>query len=237
MSELLLPFEYDYMIKAMWVSGLVGATCAFLSAYLMLKGWSLMGDALAHSIVPGVAGAYLLGIPFAAGAFITGFLAAIGMTYPWFRLRFGDWLKLASEGTAQITYLVLGLFTDETKMNDGTAMVFFGNFPVKVIEECTGLYEALLLGAAMLAFPTSWGKIALGFLIGPAPLPPEPGDAEPLEAEQVSTGKAELASPAKHSGHAVQGLHFFVWDEDPREAARWGLELARASGETVESAP
>ena len=81
MSGLLLPFAYDYMIKAMWVSGLVGATCAFLSAYLMLKGWSLMGDALAHSIVPGVAGAYLLGIPFAAGAFITGFLAAIGM---WF---------------------------------------------------------------------------------------------------------------------------------------------------------
>ncbi|MCC7254024.1 metal ABC transporter permease [Hyphomicrobium sp.] len=81
MSELLIPFEYDYMVKAMWVSGLVGATCAFLSAYLMLKGWSLMGDALAHSIVPGVAGAYLLAIPFAAGAFVAGFLAAIGM---WF---------------------------------------------------------------------------------------------------------------------------------------------------------
>jgi len=81
MSELLVPFQYDYMVKAMWVSGLVGATCAFLSAYLMLKGWSLMGDALAHAIVPGVAGAYLLQIPFAAGAFVAGFLAAIGM---WF---------------------------------------------------------------------------------------------------------------------------------------------------------
>jgi archaeosortase B (VPXXXP-CTERM-specific) len=95
-----------------------------------------------------------------------GFLAAIGMTYPWLRLRFGPWLELASEGTAQIAHLVLGLFTDETKVNDGTAMVFFGNFPVKIIEECTGLYEALLLGAAMLAFPPSWGKIALGVLIG-----------------------------------------------------------------------
>ena len=81
MSELLVPFQYDYMIKAMWVSGLVGATCAFLSAYLILKGWSLMGDALAHSIVPGVAGAYLIGIPFSAGAFLAGFLAAMGM---WF---------------------------------------------------------------------------------------------------------------------------------------------------------
>ena len=81
MSELLVPFEYNYMVKAMWVSGLVGATCAFLSAYLMLKGWSLMGDALAHAIVPGVAAAYLLQIPFAAGAFLAGLLASLGM---WF---------------------------------------------------------------------------------------------------------------------------------------------------------
>jgi len=78
-SELLVPFEYGYMVKAMWVSTLVGATCAFLSAYLMLKGWSLMGDALGHSIVPGVAGAYLLGLPYALGAFFAGMLAALGM--------------------------------------------------------------------------------------------------------------------------------------------------------------
>ena len=55
MAELLVPFGYDYMVKAMWVSALVGAVCAFLSGFLMLKGWSLMGDALAHAIVPGVA--------------------------------------------------------------------------------------------------------------------------------------------------------------------------------------
>jgi len=61
------------------VSALVGGVCAFLSAYLMLKGWSLMGDALAHSVVPGVAGAYLLQLPYAAGAFIAGLLAALGM--------------------------------------------------------------------------------------------------------------------------------------------------------------
>ena len=72
LAELLVPFSYNYMLKAMWVSALVGGTCAFLSAYLMLKGWSLMGDALAHSIVPGVAGAYILGAPFALGAFFAG---------------------------------------------------------------------------------------------------------------------------------------------------------------------
>jgi manganese/iron transport system permease protein len=80
-AELLVPFAYDYMWKAMWVSALVGAVCAFLSAYLMLKGWSLMGDALGHAIVPGVAAAYIIGAPFAAGAFFAGILASLGMAF------------------------------------------------------------------------------------------------------------------------------------------------------------
>jgi len=82
MIEIILqPFSYNYMFNAMWVSSLVGALCAFLSAYLMLKGWSLIGDALSHSIVPGVAGAYMLGIPFAFGAFAAGGLAAGTMLF------------------------------------------------------------------------------------------------------------------------------------------------------------
>ena len=76
LDALLEPFSYSYMINALWVSALVGGVCAFLSAYLMLKGWSLIGDALSHSIVPGVAGAYMLGLPFALGAFVAGGLAA-----------------------------------------------------------------------------------------------------------------------------------------------------------------
>ena len=79
MNYLLEPFTYGYMTNAMWVSALVGGVCAFLSAYLMLKGWSLIGDALSHSVVPGVAGAYILGLPFALGAFIAGGLAAGAM--------------------------------------------------------------------------------------------------------------------------------------------------------------
>jgi manganese/iron transport system permease protein len=69
------------MVNAMWVSALVGGVCAFLSAYLMLKGWSLIGDALSHSVVPGVAGAYILGLPFALGAFLSGGLAAAAMLF------------------------------------------------------------------------------------------------------------------------------------------------------------
>ncbi len=81
MDYLLEPFTYGYMTNAMWVSALVGGVCAFLSAYLMLKGWSLIGDALSHSVVPGVAGAYILGVPFALGAFIAGGLAAGAMLF------------------------------------------------------------------------------------------------------------------------------------------------------------
>ena len=80
MSALLEPFSYEYMVTAMWVSALVGATCAFLSAFLMLKGWSLMGDAMSHAIVPGVAAAYILGLPYSFGAFIAGGLAAGAIT-------------------------------------------------------------------------------------------------------------------------------------------------------------
>ncbi|HFE8751875.1 TPA: iron/manganese ABC transporter permease subunit SitC [Klebsiella pneumoniae] len=79
MSWLLEPFGYQYMLNAMWISAMVGGICAFLSCYLMLKGWSLIGDALSHSIVPGVAGACMLGLPFSVGAFVSGGLAAGSM--------------------------------------------------------------------------------------------------------------------------------------------------------------
>ncbi len=81
MEHLAIPFHYDYMLKAMWVSALIGGVCGFLSCFVTLKGWSLMGDALSHAVVPGVALAYLAGAPFALGAFFAGLLAALGMAF------------------------------------------------------------------------------------------------------------------------------------------------------------
>ncbi|EBG2393948.1 iron/manganese ABC transporter permease subunit SitC [Salmonella enterica subsp. enterica] len=81
MNWLVEPFGYQYMLNAMWISAMVGGLCAFLSCYLMLKGWSLIGDALSHSIVPGVAGAWMLGLPFSLGAFLSGGLAAGSMLF------------------------------------------------------------------------------------------------------------------------------------------------------------
>lgn len=107
MAVLLEPFTYGYMVNAMWVSALVGAICAFLSAFLMLKGWSLIGDALSHAIVPGVAGAYMLGLPFALGAFLSGGLAAAAILFFQARTR----LKAdAVIGLIFTSFFGLGLF-------------------------------------------------------------------------------------------------------------------------------
>ncbi len=78
-DDLLAPFRYDYMLTAIGVSALIGGVCGLLSCFITLKGWSLMGDALSHAIVPGVAVAHLAGWPFALGAFISGLLAAVAM--------------------------------------------------------------------------------------------------------------------------------------------------------------
>ena len=106
MSWLLEPFGYHYMLNAMWVSALVGGVCGFLSCYLMLKGWSLIGDALSHSIVPGVAGAYMLGLPFALGAFLSGGLAAGSMLF----LNQRSKLKDAIIGLIFSSFFGIGLF-------------------------------------------------------------------------------------------------------------------------------
>ncbi|ANV87579.1 metal ABC transporter permease [Picosynechococcus sp. PCC 7117] len=75
------PLQYGFLVKAIWVSAFVGLVCAVLSCYITLKGWSLMGDAVSHAVVPGVVVAYALNIPFAIGAFIFGFGATVAIGY------------------------------------------------------------------------------------------------------------------------------------------------------------
>lgn len=80
-DTLAAPFAYEFMVKAMLGAGAVGLLCGFLSCFVTLKGWSLLGDALSHAVVPGVALAALLGAPYAVGAFLTGLLAVTGMGF------------------------------------------------------------------------------------------------------------------------------------------------------------
>lgn len=78
---LIEPLQYGFLVKAIWVSAFVGLVCAVLSCYITLKGWSLMGDAVSHAVVPGVVVAYALNIPFSIGAFIFGFGATVAIGY------------------------------------------------------------------------------------------------------------------------------------------------------------
>ncbi|RDB44329.1 metal ABC transporter permease [Halomonas sp. DQ26W] len=78
-EPLAAPFEYRFMQRALLTSVLVGAICGLLSCYVVLKRWSLLGDAISHAVLPGVAIAYLLGWPFFIGAFITGALTSLGI--------------------------------------------------------------------------------------------------------------------------------------------------------------
>ncbi len=75
------PLQYGFLVRAILVSAFVGIVCAVLSCYITLKGWSLMGDAVSHAVVPGVVVAYALNIPFAIGAFIFGFGATVAIGY------------------------------------------------------------------------------------------------------------------------------------------------------------
>ena len=65
-----VPLSYPFMQRALIVSVIVGAVCAVLSCYLVLKGWSLMGDAISHAVLPGIVLAFVLGLPLAIGAFV-----------------------------------------------------------------------------------------------------------------------------------------------------------------------
>lgn len=78
MERLLEPFQFEFMRDAMLTGTMVGAVCAVLSCFLVLKGWSLMGDAISHAVLPGIVIAYALGAPLALGAFASGLLCAVG---------------------------------------------------------------------------------------------------------------------------------------------------------------
>ncbi len=76
-----VPLSYPFMQRALVVALLVGAVCAVLSCYLVLKGWSLMGDAISHAVLPGIVVAYIVGLPLAVGAFAAGLSCALFTGY------------------------------------------------------------------------------------------------------------------------------------------------------------
>uniref|UniRef100_UPI003F6F1305 metal ABC transporter permease n=1 Tax=Hyphomicrobium sp. TaxID=82 RepID=UPI003F6F1305 len=77
LDSLLQPFQFEFMRHALVISVLVAVPAALLSCFLVLKGWSLMGDAISHAVFPGVVIAYIVGFPYAVGAFAAGMVCAL----------------------------------------------------------------------------------------------------------------------------------------------------------------
>ncbi len=76
-----VPLSYGFMQQALVAAVLIGAVCSVLSCYLVLKGWSLMGDAVSHAVLPGIVLAFVLGLPLAVGAFAAGLFCAVATGY------------------------------------------------------------------------------------------------------------------------------------------------------------
>ena len=159
LEALLEPFSYNYMVNAMWVSALVGGVCAFLSAYLMLKGWSLIGDALSHSIVPGVAGAYMLGLPFALGAFVAGGLAASSILFLQQRSKLKE---DAIIGAIFTSFFGLGLFMISlSPMSESIQTITMGNI---LAITPTDTFQLVIIGLVSLCvLTTKWKDFMVTF--------------------------------------------------------------------------
>ncbi|EAQ69943.1 ABC-type Mn2+ transporter/ membrane component [Synechococcus sp. RS9909] len=125
MDWLLEPLRHDFMVRALVVSGLVGAVCGLLSCYMTLKGWALMGDAVSHAVLPGVVLAYALGLPFSLGAFVfgVGSVAAIGFVKQKSRIKEDTVIGLVFTG-----FFALGLvLVSKTRSNIDLTHILFGN--------------------------------------------------------------------------------------------------------------
>ncbi|WP_181244010.1 metal ABC transporter permease [Chamaesiphon polymorphus] len=122
---LVAPLQYEFMVKAIFVSALVGMVCAALSCYMTLKGWSLMGDAVSHAVLPGVAVAYMLNIPLAIGAFVfgVGSVIAIGFIKAQTRIKEDTVIGLVFTG-----FFALGLvLISKVRSSIDLTHILFGN--------------------------------------------------------------------------------------------------------------
>jgi manganese transport system permease protein len=122
---LIAPLQYEFMLKALLVSAFVGAVCAFLSCYMTLKGWALMGDAVSHSVTPGVVLAYIFNLPYSIGAFVfgVGSVLAIGFIKSKTRIKEDTVIGLVFTG-----FFALGLvLISKNPSNVDLLHILFGN--------------------------------------------------------------------------------------------------------------
>lgn len=119
------PFTYEFMQRSVLVTVVASIVCALLSCWLVLIGWSLLGDAVSHAVLPGVVLSYIIGIPFAAGALVFGFgaVALIGAVRDTTRLK-----EDAVIGVVFTTLFAIGLvLVSVTPSHIDLSHILFGN--------------------------------------------------------------------------------------------------------------
>jgi ABC-type Mn2+/Zn2+ transport system permease subunit len=139
MEKLLEPFQFPFMTDAMIVGAVVAAVCAVLSCFLVLKGWSLMGDAISHSVLPGIVIAYMIGVPLALGAFTSGLFCAVATGFIKANSRVKEDTVMGVVFTGMLAFGLV-LFT-RIKTELHLDHILFGNIlgiePRDMIESCT----------------------------------------------------------------------------------------------------
>jgi manganese/iron transport system permease protein len=156
-SLLLEPFSYDYMRTALWVCALIGGVCGLLSGFVTLKGWSLLGDALSHAVVPGVVLAYMAGLPFAVGAFTSGLLAAAAMSFVKLKTPVREDAVIGVVFTAffALGLLLISLFPAALDLK----VIVFGNILAIAPEDVTQLVAISVVCVAVIAL--KWRDLLL----------------------------------------------------------------------------
>jgi len=133
------PLQYEFLRSAMMIGSLIAVMSAVLSCFLILRGWSLMGDAISHAVLPGIVLAYVVGLPLLIGAFLSGLLCAVGT----------GWIKNNSrikEDTA-MGVVFTGLFA--------VGLVLFSKVPSELH------LDHILFGNILGIGPQEWREIVL----------------------------------------------------------------------------
>ena len=148
---LLEPLQHAFMVRALLISATVGGVCGLLSCYMTLKGWALMGDAVSHSVLPGVILVYAIGLPFSVGAFVfgVGSVATIGFVKQKSRIKEDTVIGLVFTG-----FFALGLvLVSKTRSNIDLTHILFGNvLGISIADIQQTVLISILVTAVLLLF-------------------------------------------------------------------------------------
>jgi ABC-type Mn2+/Zn2+ transport system permease subunit len=191
MTWLLAPLSHGFMLEALAVGTLVAVTCALLSCFIVLKGWSLMGDAISHAILPGVVLAWLIGLPLAVGAFAAGLVCAIGsgMVKAHSRVKEDTAMGVVFTGMFALGLVMISQITSDLHLSH----ILFGN--ILGIER-EDLFQTLAIGTVSLVLVgVLWRDLQLFCF--------DPGHARSIG---INVGRLRLILLVVLSGAIVAGV-------------------------------